>query len=297
MVQVRPGPPLNLIKKNSAVRKVIAANLSAMWLLSACQTIPEETPQPTTIAKPPQSTAIIEPQAIEPPANEASLETKIEIASAASVTPAVAAQHGDPMDFICASPIAPTGKLKERPNTQIMWEYFIDLEPVDVFVFIGGKVSRNRKAPDNNGTWTNACAVRLSYMLNNAGHTIGYDGSKTVSGEGKTSWHYYRVRDLSAHLTKVFGEADITIANGNGLKIPTTPGLVCMQDSADPTATNDGSTGHCTLWNGADTVDKSTIGGFIVKFWDLPCYVPADREGELGKLSAINEADLTPALQ
>jgi len=153
--EVRPGPPLNLIKKNNALRKVIAANLSAMWLLSACQTIPEETPQPTTILNPPQSTAIIEPQAIEPPANEESLETKIEIASAASVTPAVAAQHGDPMDFICASPIAPTGKLKERPNTQIMWEYFIDLEPVDVFVFIGGKVSRNRKAPDNNGTWTN----------------------------------------------------------------------------------------------------------------------------------------------
>ena len=92
---------------------------------------------------------------------------------------------------------------------------------------------------------------------------------------------------MSEYLTKSFGGADITIANGNGHKIPAKPGLVCMQDSADPTATNDGSTGHCTLWNGYNTVDGSTIGGYIVKFWNLPCYVPDDRGGELGKLNAV----------
>ena len=92
--------------------------------------------------------------------------------------------------------------------------------------------------------------------------------------------YYYRVLDMEAYLTEVFGPAEINIDDGtaNSFDLPPRPGIVLMDYP-------DGSyTGHVTIWNGAGTVDGANIGGYRVLFWDLPCFIPEGREPAVAAL-------------
>ena len=181
-------------------------------------------------------------------------------------------EYGKPQPFVCDKPILPKGKLENRPNLQVMWEYYIHETPDRVWEEVGGIVEINGCLPDDKGGWLNACTVRLSHMLNKAGHKLPRVRGKTVSG-GTGDQYFFRLDDIQAYLGKAFGPADIELIDVGSkfIDLPDQPGLLLLKFPG-------GSyTGHATIWNGAGTVDGSNVAAFAVYFWELPCYEPQDR--------------------
>lgn len=181
--------------------------------------------------------------------------------------------YGEEKPLICTDPVLARGKLTGRPNLQVMWENYLYDRPAGIWGEIGGLVEVNGNLPFDQGQWTNACTVRLSHMLNKAGHKIPRVPQQTVSG-GNKDQYYYRVADLEAYLIKTYGKPDVEIVDGTGnqFDLPITPGIVLMDFP------NSSYTGHVTIWNGAGTVDGANIGGYRVLFWHLPCFIPAGRK-------------------
>lgn len=181
--------------------------------------------------------------------------------------------YGEEKPLICTDPVLAQGKLTGRPNLQVMWENYLYDRPAGIWGEIGGLVEVNGNLPFDQGQWTNACTVRLSHMLNKAGHKIPRVQQQTVSG-GNKDQYYYRVADLEAYLIKTYGKPDVEIVDGTGnqFDLPITPGIVLMDFP------NSSYTGHVTIWNGAGTVDGANIGGYRVLFWHLPCFIPAGRK-------------------
>ena len=181
--------------------------------------------------------------------------------------------YGETKELVCKPPILAEGKLKTRPNIQVMWENYLYDRPEGIWGEVGGMVEVNGNLPFDQGQWTNACTVRLSHMLNKAGHKIPRDvNNKTVSG-GNKDQYYYRLADMESYLIQAYGQPDLNISDGtaNSFDLPITPGIVLMDFP------NNSFTGHITVWNGAGTVDGAEIGGYRVLFWDLPCFIPQDR--------------------
>lgn len=181
--------------------------------------------------------------------------------------------YGEPKPLVCGYEQLAKGKLTERPNAQVMWEHYLYDRPEGIWSEIGGYVEINGNLPFDQGRWTNACTVRLSHMLNKAGHKIPRESKKTVSG-GNKDQYYYRVLDLEDYLIKTYGEPDLALTDGtaNSFDLPDRAGIVMMDFPAAS------YTGHVTIWNGAGTVDGAEIGGYRVLFWDLPCFIPKDRD-------------------
>ncbi|RKQ70932.1 type VI secretion system (T6SS) effector Tae4 (amidase) [Litorimonas taeanensis] len=180
--------------------------------------------------------------------------------------------YGTPKPLVCGHSQPAEGDLKDRPNAQVMWENYLYDRPEGIWGEIGGYVEINGNLPFDQGRWTNACTVRLSHMLNKAGHKIPRERKKTVSG-GNKDQYYYRVTDIEAYLKKTYGEPEIAITDGsaNSFDLPDKAGIVLMDFP------NGSYTGHITIWNGAGTVDGAEIGGYRVLFWELPCFIPAER--------------------
>lgn len=224
--------------------------------LTGCVSVPKTTPEPTE-----------QPQPAEPTSTE--------------YKPLI---YGAQMPLVCTAPIAAEGDLKDRPNLQIMWENYLYDRPEGIWSEIGGMVEVNGNLPLDQGRWTNACTVRLSHMLNKAGHKVPRSGRKTVSGANKDQY-YYRVTDMEPYLLNTFGAPDVAITDGsaNSFDLPSTPGIVLM-DFPD-----NSFTGHVTVWNGAGTVDGAQIGGYRVLFWNLPCFVPEGR-GAAAEVKPIDPA-------
>jgi hypothetical protein len=135
---------------------------------------------------------------------------------------------------------------------------------------IGGKVALNI-AP--NGTWTNTCAVRISYILNQTGVMIPYVSHKTVSG-AKHCWYFHYVRDVIAFLKQRWGEPDLIVKyppDGGG-ELAGEKGLVLFEVSGWMDAA-----GHATLWNDALCYDHCYFNEpgaryhtTRANFWRLP---------------------------
>ncbi|WMD18641.1 T6SS effector amidase Tae4 family protein [Achromobacter seleniivolatilans] len=73
---------------------------------------------------------------------------------------------------------------------------------------IGGKVATNINSADPKVRWKNTCAMRLSYILNQAGMSIPHMPGQTVSGSDKKSY-FYRVKNLISFLESRWGKAEI----------------------------------------------------------------------------------------
>ncbi len=191
--------------------------------------------------------------------------------------------YGAQKPLVCNIPYPAKDALKDRPNLQTMWENYLYDRPEGIWSEIGGFVEVNGNLPLDQGQWTNACTVRLSHMLNKAGHKIPRNGNKTVSG-GNKDQYYYRVADLEAYLKDAFGAPDVAITDGSGnsFDLPNEPGIVLMDFP------NASYTGHVTIWNGAGTVDGANIGGYRVLFWKLPCFIPADRNTPVASINTGN---------
>lgn len=234
--------------------------------LTACSTIPETNSETETQASSDANTemTVAAPDTMSPTEQLEYISNKYE-----------QIEYGQALSEVCSKPFPAEGKLTERPNMQIMWENYLYDRPDGIWGEIGGMVEVNGNLPLDQGRWTNACTVRLSHMLNQAGHKIPREGNKTVSG-GNKDQYYYRLRDFETYLLGAFGEPDLAILDGSAdsFDLPDRPGIVLMDFP--------GSTffGHVTIWNGAGSVDNADIGGHRVLFWDLPCFVPNDRDSD-----------------
>ena len=181
--------------------------------------------------------------------------------------------YGQKKPLVCKEPFPAKGKMRKRPNLQVMWENYLYDRPEGIWSEIGGLVERNGNLPFDQGRWTNACTVRLSHMLNKAGHKVPQIDIQTVSG-GNHDQYFFRLADMEAYIIDTYGEPDISILDGTGnsFDLPAKPGIVLL-DLPD-----NSFTGHITIWNGAGTVDGAEIGGYRVLFWELPCFIPPGRQ-------------------
>ncbi|WP_285425162.1 type VI secretion system amidase effector protein Tae4 [Pseudomonas sp. efr-133-TYG-103a] len=77
-----------------------------------------------------------------------------------------------------------------------------------VGTIIGGYVAKNIGNPDPSQRWSNTCAVRMSYIFNEAGLTIPAIRGQTVSGADKRQY-FFRVRDLITFLQHRWGHPEV----------------------------------------------------------------------------------------
>ena len=234
------------------------------------------TPQPVP-EKPVETRIDPEPVAV---TINASVEQAIE-AKQADITPVTVEIpkkyepliYGQQKPLVCQETFPATGKMRNRPNLQVMWENYLYDRPEGIWSEIGGLVERNGNLPFDQGRWTNACTVRLSHMLNKAGFKVPQIDAQTVSGANRDQY-FFRLADMETYIIEVYGEPDVAILDGSGnsFDLPAKPGIVLL-DLPD-----NSFTGHITVWNGAGTVDGAEIGGYRVLFWELPCFIPADRK-------------------
>lgn len=116
---------------------------------------------------------------------------------------------------------------------------------------IGGKVNYNINSLSiEQGRFENACAIRMSYVLNKTGIKIPYIKGKTVSG-GKGNWYLYRVQDLIDFLYDTFGEPDNIVPSPSPSKFESFQGILVVEVQGWGDAS-----GHATIWNGLSCSDE-----------------------------------------
>lgn len=95
-----------------------------------------------------------------------------------------------------------------RPSFSAAWSRFlqVNINVNRVGDLIGGNVGINIKS----GIFTNACPIRMSYVLNYTGFLIPSSSRyATVSGKDKKQY-IYRVNDMMDFLVRLFGKPDFT---------------------------------------------------------------------------------------
>jgi len=153
-----------------------------------------------------------------------------------------------------------------RPAFSMMWASFTSVygngSVKEVGQKIGGKVAENIElgARDPRAGFTNACAIRMSYCLNQSGVAVVRGPWKTVSGaDGKQ--YIYRVSDLLAYLRHNFGKPDRVIKKPGAADFQTGKGILVFS-----VPWRDAS-GHATLWDGHSCSDH--------------CYFPQAKEASI----------------
>jgi hypothetical protein len=157
-----------------------------------------------------------------------------------------------------------------KPMFQTMWHHFVAIygngSVPNVGEKIGGKVRENIELgiKDPKAGFTNACAIRMSYSLNNSGVLISRGAWKTVSGGDKRQY-IYRVSDLIKYLTLTFGKPDKTVKNPKPSDFAGKKGILVFGVQWSD------ATGHATLWNGITCSDR--------------CYFPVAAEASIWLLN------------
>ena len=116
---------------------------------------------------------------------------------------------------------------------------------------IGGKVDYNiNHLTPAQGQFQNACAIRISYVLNKTGIRIPHQPGKTVSGNDG-HWYFYKVNDLVIYLKTIFDDPDEVIHIPTLEKVALYKGIIVFEVDGW-----DDATGHATLWDGVGCSDK-----------------------------------------
>lgn len=125
---------------------------------------------------------------------------------------------------------------------------------------IGGKV----KANINSGVFENACAIRMSYVLNNTGIPVVAGGASTVSGaDGRR--YIYRVKDLAPFIETRLGKPDTDARKPSPKLLQGRKGILLFDVAGWSNAS-----GHATLWDGSKCSDKCYFDqAQRVLFWEL----------------------------
>lgn len=114
----------------------------------------------------------------------------------------------------------------------------------------GGNVEKNIRNPDLQQRWSNTCAVRMSYILNESGLRIPRIPGQTVSG-GDGRQYFFRVRNLIAFLEQRWGKPEIVkYPPSGGGPLAGKKGVVLFEVSGWSDAL-----GHATLFNGNNCYD------------------------------------------
>ena len=100
------------------------------------------------------------------------------------------------------------------------------------------------------GFFKNACAIRMSYVLNQAGISIPQMSGKTVSGSD-SSQYLYKVKDLVEFMRQRLGSPDFVFTNPRLGDFGESKGFLIFEVSGWSDAT-----GHATLWDGAACSDR-----------------------------------------
>ncbi|MCL2589763.1 MAG: T6SS effector amidase Tae4 family protein [Betaproteobacteria bacterium] len=163
----------------------------------------------------------------------------------------------------------------ERPHFLKAWKYFsqVNLSVPTIGKIFGAKVKQNIEISNKeDGKWTNACVIRMSYVLNRTGFPIQSDKYGVVSArDGK--WYMYRVSDMLLHLQDAFGSPDIEVN-----RPPTPNDFKDMKGILVFTGEGRGDArGHITLWDGLTCADicyfADNDGSFTPRkaaLWILP---------------------------
>lgn len=125
-------------------------------------------------------------------------------------------------------------------------KYFAEVKDLDVPAVgkkIGGKVELNI----NNGTFQNACAIRMSYAFNYSGKEIKKTDGAVSSGKDK-KWYLYRVKDFKNFLNSNYSNKE-TSTNISSFKGKT--GVIVFEDCGWSDAT-----GHVDLYDGNEVEGK-----------------------------------------
>ncbi|AQQ66872.1 hypothetical protein Mag101_03875 [Microbulbifer agarilyticus] len=161
----------------------------------------------------------------------------------------------------------------KRPNIEDAWQSFqevyadIGKSVSAVGTKIGGKVDYNiNKVPQGQGRFENACAIRMSYVLNENGINIPYLSGQTVSG-AQGRWYIYKVKTLIAYLTKIFGTPEHIFGNPDEISFTDKQGILVFEVNQWSDAS-----GHATIWNGNACSDK--------------CYFPISKKAFLWELKS-----------
>lgn len=114
---------------------------------------------------------------------------------------------------------------------------------------IGGNVALNINSSDPTLRWTNTCAVRMSYILNESGMLIPPIPRETVSGADKRQY-FYRVRNLITFLELRWGKPEIIKYPVSAESVTDRKGLILFEISGWSDAQ-----GHATLFDGRHCYD------------------------------------------
>lgn len=126
---------------------------------------------------------------------------------------------------------------------------------------IGGKVKANIDAQ----IFTNACAIRMSYVLNRTGFRIPHLANKTVGGSDQCQY-FFRVKDLSEFLRQRLGEPDGILKGLSQANLKNRQGLLLFEVAIWRDAS-----GHATLWDGVSCSDHCYFAeAKRLLFWSLP---------------------------
>ena len=118
----------------------------------------------------------------------------------------------------------------------------------------------------------NTCAVRLSYILNQAGMHIPHISGQTESGADKR-WYFYRVINLITFLKQRWGDAEIVkYPPSGGGTLAGKKGIIIFEVAGWREAE-----GHATLFNGSTCYDHCYFNEpganyytDQANFWSLP---------------------------
>jgi len=160
-----------------------------------------------------------------------------------------------------------------RPSFQAAWSAFMAVRvPVlTVGKLIGGNVQRNIEMPDG---FENACAIRMSYVLNKTGFPIRKTSQFAMVSGGDRQQYIYRVDDMLAYLERNLGIPDKTVHSPRPADFANMRGILVVKGYGWI-----GAQGHATLWDGAQCIDRCHFasdpdnGTFIPKtasLWRLP---------------------------
>lgn len=142
-----------------------------------------------------------------------------------------------------------------RPSFAVAWAasqkiYDPANSGLKVATLIGGYVEKNINNPDPSQKWSNTCAVRMSYILNQAGLTIPKIPGQTVSG-GDQRQYFFRVKNLITFLESKWGKPDVVkYPPSGGGALAGKKGVVLFEVSGWGDAQ-----GHATLFDGTTCYD------------------------------------------
>lgn len=151
-----------------------------------------------------------------------------------------------------------------RPKFQSAWLAFSriygDGSLQHVAQELGGKVQVNIES----GVFENACAIRMSYVLNYSGFPISAARGATVSAADNNRY-LYRVHDIATYLRSRFGPPDIDAPTAQA-DLAGKQGILLFAVTGWSNAT-----GHATLWNGRSCSDRCYFPeSSHLTFWELP---------------------------